>query len=138
VYVHCYLRERDASELFYQLRRMVRSLISIALPAVLILRCRYIHQKQIVHCDLKLGNLLLDHHRNVIITDFGFANRFEHHTDDLMQTSWGSPCYAAPEFVIYVGCAVDIWSCSVILYAMLTGVPPIQRPLTATTSICSS
>ncbi|KAJ6447737.1 kinase-like domain-containing protein [Mycena sanguinolenta] len=77
---------------------MVRSLVSIALPAVLILRRKYIHQKQTVHHDLKLGNLL-DRHRNIIITDFGFANRFEHHTDNLMQTSRGSPCYAAPEFV---------------------------------------
>jgi protein-serine/threonine kinase len=42
-----------------------------------------------------------------------------------MQTSCGSPCYAAPELVIseglYVGSAVDIWSCGVILYAMLAG-----------------
>ena len=90
----------------------------------------YIHQKKIVHRDLKLENLLLDRHRNVIITDFGFANRFEHRADDLMQTSCGSPCYAAPELVIseglYVGSAVDIWSCGVILYAMLAGYLPFD------------
>lgn len=90
----------------------------------------YIHQKKIVHRDLKLENLLLDRHRNVIITDFGFANRFEHRSDDLMQTSCGSPCYAAPELVIseglYVGSAVDIWSCGVILYAMLAGYLPFD------------
>jgi protein-serine/threonine kinase len=90
----------------------------------------YLHQKKIVHRDLKLENLLLDRHRNVIVTDFGFANRFEHKTDDLMQTSCGSPCYAAPELVIseglYVGSAVDIWSCGVILYAMLAGYLPFD------------
>lgn len=72
----------------------------------------------------------MDRHRNVIITDFGFANRFEHRADDLMQTSCGSPCYAAPELVIsdglYVGSAVDIWSCGVILYAMLAGYLPFD------------
>ena len=77
-----------------------------------------------------MENLLLDRHRNVIITDFGFANRFEHRADDLMQTSCGSPCYAAPELVIseglYVGSAVDIWSCGVILYAMLAGYLPFD------------
>jgi serine/threonine protein kinase len=62
---------------------------------------------------------LLDRNRNIIITDFGFANQFNGAHDDLMATSCGSPCYAAPELVIseglYVGSAVDIWSCGVIL-----------------------
>ena len=66
----------------------------------------------------------------MIITDFGFANQFEHKADELMQTSCGSPCYAAPELVIsdgmYVGSAVDIWSCGVILYAMLAGYLPFD------------
>ncbi|KAJ7657818.1 CAMK/CAMKL/Kin4 protein kinase [Mycena polygramma] len=114
ILAHRYLRERDASKLFSQLISGVW----------------YIHQKKIVHRDLKLENLLLDRHRNVIITDFGFANRFEHRADDLMQTSCGSPCYAAPELVIseglYVGSAVDIWSCGVILYAMLAGYLPFD------------
>ncbi|KAG2005798.1 CAMK/CAMK1 protein kinase [Coprinopsis cinerea AmutBmut pab1-1] len=114
ILAHRHLRERDAAKLFSQLISGVW----------------YIHQKKIVHRDLKLENLLLDRHRNVIITDFGFANRFEHRSDDLMQTSCGSPCYAAPELVIseglYVGSAVDIWSCGVILYAMLAGYLPFD------------
>ncbi|KAL0572108.1 hypothetical protein V5O48_009861 [Marasmius crinis-equi] len=114
ILAHRYLKERDAAKLFSQLISGVW----------------YIHQKKIVHRDLKLENLLLDRHRNVIITDFGFANRFEHRADDLMQTSCGSPCYAAPELVIseglYVGSAVDIWSCGVILYAMLAGYLPFD------------
>ena len=114
ILAHRYLKEKDACRLFAQLISGVW----------------YIHQRKIVHRDLKLENLLLDRNRNVIITDFGFANRFEHRTDDLMQTSCGSPCYAAPELVIsegaYVGSAVDIWSCGVILYAMLAGYLPFD------------
>ncbi|KAG8874723.1 hypothetical protein FRB97_005681 [Tulasnella sp. 331] len=114
ILAHRYLRERDAAKLFAQLVSGVS----------------YIHAKKIVHRDLKLENLLLDRNRNVIITDFGFANKFEHKADDLMQTSCGSPCYAAPELVIseglYVGSAVDIWSCGVILYAMLAGYLPFD------------
>ncbi|GJJ09162.1 hypothetical protein Clacol_003384 [Clathrus columnatus] len=114
ILAHRYLKEKDACKLFAQLISGVS----------------YIHSKKIVHRDLKLENLLLDRSRNVIITDFGFANRFEHRADDLMQTSCGSPCYAAPELVIseglYVGSAVDIWSCGVILYAMLAGYLPFD------------
>jgi protein-serine/threonine kinase len=71
----------------------------------------------------KQENLLLDRNRNIIITDFGFANQFDSSSRDLMSTSCGSPCYAAPELVIsdglYVGSGVDIWSCGVILVRVL-------------------
>jgi len=131
---HRYLKDNAARRLFAQLVSGVG----------------YLHKKGIVHRDLKLENLLLDRNRNIIITDFGFANTFdptdelgedvEFHLSsrdyvkrmeldkilpsgmrrgDLMQTSCGSPCYAAPELVVseslYTGRKVDVWSCGVIL-----------------------
>ncbi|KAF7729894.1 hypothetical protein EC973_003628 [Apophysomyces ossiformis] len=109
-----YLKEKDARKLFAQLISSVQ----------------YMHQKSVVHRDLKLENLLLDRNRNIIVTDFGFANHFSSESDDLMSTSCGSPCYAAPELVVndglYAGSAVDIWSCGVILYAMLCGYLPFD------------
>ena len=130
---HRYLKDHAARKLFAQLVSGVG----------------YLHKKGIVHRDLKLENLLLDRHRNIIITDFGFANTFDPSDEldeeieykisdkdfvkkngldtvrnglrrgDLMQTSCGSPCYAAPELVVtdslYTGRKVDVWSCGVIL-----------------------
>ncbi|EPQ30724.1 uncharacterized protein PFL1_01625 [Pseudozyma flocculosa PF-1] len=114
ILAHKYLKEEHACRLFAQLISGVS----------------YLHRKKIVHRDLKLENLLLDRNRNVIITDFGFANNFEDRRDDLMATSCGSPCYAAPELVVqdglYAGSAVDVWSCGVILYAMLAGYLPFD------------
>ncbi|KAG5519389.1 hypothetical protein PMAC_002016 [Pneumocystis sp. 'macacae'] len=132
ILLHRYLKDNVASKLFAQL-----------ISGVL-----YLHKKGIVHRDLKLENLLLDRNKNIIVTDFGFANVFDVGDNlnsfsdidcfdgkslkksDLMQTSCGSPCYAAPELVIgdgcYVGRKVDVWSCGVILYAMLAGYLPFD------------
>ncbi|KAJ1656576.1 hypothetical protein IWQ61_003870 [Dispira simplex] len=114
ILAHRFLREKEACRLFAQLISGVD----------------YLHKSHIVHRDLKLENLLLDNNRNLKITDFGFANQFERASEDLMATSCGSPCYAAPELVVndgmYVGTAVDIWSCGVILYAMLAGYLPFD------------
>ncbi|KAI7866978.1 kinase-like domain-containing protein [Spinellus fusiger] len=113
ILVHKRLRERDARKIFAQLISTVH----------------YMHQKNIVHRDLKLENLLLDKDYNLVVTDFGFANQFSV-LDDLMATSCGSPCYAAPELVtnkgFYGGTAADVWSCGVILYAMLCGYLPFD------------
>ncbi|TID23951.1 hypothetical protein CANINC_003112 [Pichia inconspicua] len=111
---HRYLKEPLASKLFAQLVSGVD----------------YMHSKGIVHRDLKLENLLLDKHKNIVITDFGFVNSFQDPHNDFMKTSCGSPCYAAPELVVssepYEGRKVDVWSCGVILYAMLAGYLPFD------------
>lgn len=71
----------------------------------------------------------MDANRNLLVTDFGFANEFVR-DNPLMATSCGSPCYAAPELVVtdggYAGPLADIWSCGVILYAMLCGHLPFD------------
>ncbi|KAJ3386321.1 hypothetical protein HDU84_001615 [Entophlyctis sp. JEL0112] len=88
----------------------------------------YIHSIEIVHRDLKLENILLDEHGNVVIIDFGFANKSKG-PNGLLQTSCGSPCYAAPELVTqdgYNGEKADIWSCGVILFSMLAGYLPFD------------
>lgn len=111
---HKYLKENVARKLFAQLVSGVD----------------YMHSKGLVHRDLKLENLLLDKHKNIIISDFGFVNSFNRNRSDLMKTSCGSPCYAAPELVLsqspYAGQKVDIWSLGVILYAMLAGYLPFD------------
>ena len=51
-----------------------------------------------------------------------------------MKTACGSPCYAAPEMIAgkrYHGTGVDLWSCGVILFALLAGYLPFEDPNTS-------
>lgn len=87
----------------------------------------YCHRHMVVHRDLKPENLLLDTHNNVKIADFGLSNMMQ--DGEFLRTSCGSPNYAAPEVIsgkLYAGPEVDIWSCGVILYALLVGSLPFD------------
>ncbi|CAI6425404.1 CBM_HP2_G0010740.mRNA.1.CDS.1 [Saccharomyces cerevisiae] len=94
----------------------------------IIIGVSYCHALGIVHRDLKPENLLLDHKYNIKIADFGMAALETE--GKLLETSCGSPHYAAPEIVSgipYQGFASDVWSCGVILFALLTGRLPFDE-----------
>ncbi|KAJ8657249.1 hypothetical protein O0I10_007065 [Lichtheimia ornata] len=93
----------------------------------MILGLDYCHHHLICHRDLKPENLLLDSSNNIKIADFGMASLQP--AESMLQTSCGSPHYASPEIVTgmpYNGAASDIWSCGVILYALLAGHLPFD------------
>ena len=92
----------------------------------------YIHSRRAVHRDIKCENILLDEHRNIKIVDFGLSNFFK--PGDMLKTACGSPCYAAPEMVagkLYHPQGVDIWSCGIVLFAMVCGYLPFEDNNTA-------
>jgi len=92
----------------------------------------YISRLNIVHRDLKPENLLLDFDKGIKIVDFGLSNTYKN--GELLKTACGSPCYAAPEMIAgkkYNGTNVDIWSCGVILFALICGYLPFEDPNTS-------
>ena len=89
----------------------------------------YCHRFNIAHRDLKPENILLDSHSNIKIADFGMAAWQSNLQAANLRTSCGSPHYAAPEIISgeeYNGAAADIWSCGIILHALLVGKLPFD------------
>ena len=85
-----------------------------------------------MHRDLKPENLLLDYDKGIKLVDFGLSNTYKQ--GELLKTACGSPCYAAPEMIAgkrYNGTMVDLWSCGVILFALLAGYLPFEDPNTS-------
>jgi HEAT repeat protein/tRNA A-37 threonylcarbamoyl transferase component Bud32 len=89
------------------------------------------HQLGIVHRDLKPANVLINQEGLLKIVDFGVAAAQREGDTQLTKTGYviGSPKYMAPEQILgkKVDERADIYALGVMLYEMLTGVPPYSR-----------
>ncbi len=89
------------------------------------------HQVGIVHRDLKPANVLINQEGLLKIVDFGVAAAQREGDTQLTKTGYviGSPKYMAPEQILgkKVDERADIYAVGVILYEMVTGVPPYSR-----------
>ncbi|GJQ86458.1 polo [Trypoxylus dichotomus] len=88
---------------------------------------QYLHNNNIIHRDLKLGNLFLNDDLHVKIGDFGLAAKIEF-DGERKETLCGTPNYIAPEILNKKGHSfeVDIWSIGCIMYTLLIGRPPFE------------
>ncbi|KAG1701181.1 Serine/threonine-protein kinase 40 [Nymphon striatum] len=102
------LNEKDAIIIFFHVVRVVESL----------------HSKNIVHRDLKLGNLVLNKHTGEItVTNFCLGKHLVNQ-NDLLSDQRGSPAYISPDVLSghpYLGKPSDMWALGVVLFTMLYG-----------------
>jgi len=104
-------------------RLALPDVMAVMLQLLEALQCA--HAQRVWHCDIKPSNLLVAPDGRIKVTDFGIA-RVEASGITLRNALWGSPGYMAPER--FAGGAmdqrVDVFSCGVLLYEMLTGSAP--------------
>ena len=89
----------------------------------------HLHDRNIVHRDLKLGNIFLTGKMELKLGDFGLAKKLSFR-DEKISEMVGTPAYMAPEILENMGYSleVDIWSLGVIMYYLIIGKLPFNKP----------
>ncbi|KAF7973033.1 hypothetical protein HWV62_16308 [Athelia sp. TMB] len=115
-------------ELFTLLRRSNRFPEPVAkfYAAEVALALNHLHNQDIVYRDLKPENILLNSDGHIKVADFGFAKA-------CATTTWtlcGTPDYLAPEIVMQhrYNKSVDWYALGVLVFEMLSGLPPYHTP----------
>uniref|UniRef100_A0A8C8CAE1 Serine/threonine-protein kinase PLK n=1 Tax=Oncorhynchus tshawytscha TaxID=74940 RepID=A0A8C8CAE1_ONCTS len=88
---------------------------------------KYLHNRGILHRDLKLGNFFVNENMELRLGDFGLAAKLEK-VEQRKKTICGTPNYLAPEVLNRQGHGTesDVWSLGCVMYTLMCGNPPFE------------
>lgn len=98
----------------------------------------YLHQSDVVHCDLKAANILTTKNGNVKLSDFGVSLNLRAMERQAQNDVAGTPNWMAPEVIELKGASTksDIWSLGCTVVELLTGRPPYAEITNSMTGEC--
>ncbi|KAJ1823902.1 hypothetical protein GGH91_001670 [Coemansia sp. RSA 2671] len=91
----------------------------------------YLHERHIVHCDVRSDNVLVDERGQVKLADFSSAVYLDADQAAAQKATLGAIYWMAPELARGAGYsgATDVWAAGALLYEMISGQPPyIEYP----------
>jgi serine/threonine protein kinase len=88
---------------------------------------KHCHDNNVIHRDIKTGNILVDENLNVKLTDFGLST-IKSHPMDIFFDNVGTAYYISPELLLKKGYneKVDTWALGITIYYLLTGQYPFK------------
>ena len=96
--------------------------------AQLLVGLKYLHEQQVIHCDIKAANILVDDRGTIKLADFGSSKRLDSMgmINNGNLSLRGTPYFMAPEVIMQIGHGrkADIWSVGCTILQMVTGQPP--------------
>jgi serine/threonine protein kinase len=97
----------------------------------ILLGIKYLYDNHIIHCDIKLENIIINKNHNIKIIDFDLAKIGNHENEYVSNVIFGTKNYISPEnydLGIY-STKSDIWASGIILYIFIMGVFPYDCEL---------
>ena len=125
----------ENGELFdyiYLLKKPFSEKISAKIFYKIIKLIKYLHERKIAHCDIKLENILVDNNFNLKLIDFGFSHKIsKNNKNNLIYIFQGTQTYCSPEstkpFLGYDPFVHDIFSLGVVLFILTVGRFPFNQ-----------
>jgi len=119
----------NLQQLIERLKRLDDTLAQLY-TAEILLALIHLHERKILHRDMKPDNVVIDKYGHAMLTDFGLSK--EGVSAITGSSSFcGSVAYLAPEILFRKAHrhTVDIYGLGVLLFTMLTGRPPFYHPV---------